>query len=104
MRFFSGFAVLVLAAATVAAGEERALLDRSNRFLDRPYPKAELLPAVVVADSFEDWRRTRKDWKFDRVTAEVSGEHATDGKQSLKVVFPDSTAALDIAAAPAAGA
>jgi hypothetical protein len=94
MRYSPGLAVLILTAATVAAGEERGLLDRGNRFLDKAYPKAELLPAVVLADSFEDWQQTRKDWKFDRVTAEVSTEHATDGKQSLKVVFPDSAAAL----------
>jgi hypothetical protein len=86
--------MLMLTAALGAPGEERGLPDRSNRFLDTPYPKAELMPAVVMADSFEDWQRTRNDWKFDRVTAEVSTEHATDGKQSLKVVFPDPTAAL----------
>ncbi len=87
-------AVVVVMGVSATYGQERALLDRGNRFLDKAYPKAELTPGMAPADSFEDWQATQKDWKFDGTTAEVSVEHATDGKQCLKVVFPDAKAAL----------
>jgi hypothetical protein len=80
--------------ANAALAQERALFDRGNRFLDKPWPKAELTPSIVVADSFEDWAQVQKNWKFEGVKAEPSTEHVADGKGSIKLEFAGPQSAL----------
>jgi hypothetical protein len=89
---------MFISAATAAAqGEESGLgqtrelsyFDASNRFLDKEWPAAKLVPSNTIIDGFENWDDTRTCWAFDDklLSAEVVEEHATEGKRSLKVTF-----------------
>jgi len=53
---------LLTSAETGRSAATRDLFDRSNRFLDQPFPPAALTPSLVLVDSFEDLESTKKDW------------------------------------------
>lgn len=105
-HFPAEFALCVVVAVTMAATRvapstepttspaPRELRDRSNRFLDQPWPKAELAPSMVSADSFEDMAETTKYWRVDKAAFEQSDQHAIDGARSLKVVFQNGKSSL----------
>jgi hypothetical protein len=77
------------AAAADAPPRELSVLDSANRFLEKDYPAARLVPSTTIIDSFEDWAAAKSCWAFDAnlLKAESSAEHATDGKSALKVTF-----------------
>ena len=85
---------LLTSTATGWSAETRDLFDRSNRFLDRPFPPATLTPSLVLVDSFEDLESTKKDWDAKRVALEQTGEHATAGRHALKAIFADASSQL----------
>ena len=87
MKYGIGLLIGMLCLTHLCLGGERELFDRGNRFLDKSFPEAELTPSVTGMDSFEDWDDTRASWEFKDCKAEQSGEHFTDGKQSMKLVF-----------------
>ena len=71
------------------APREMSYFDASNRFLEKDFPAAKLVPSTTVIDSFEDWATTKPCWGIDDkfVRAESVEEHATDGKRALRVTF-----------------
>ena len=86
---------LVLAAAALAAAEERSPFDLKNRFLDGSVKPdgAKIRPSTFLVESFEDDALVHRDWTCT-AKVESSEEHATDGKKSLKATFPNKTSSL----------
>lgn len=84
------FAVMIAPAmAADSPPRELSVLDSANRFLEKDFLAARLVPSTTIIDSFEDWPGTKANWMYgqDYLKVESSAEYATEGKSCVKVTF-----------------
>jgi len=96
--------LVVIGFARAMAGETpRELLDRSNRFLDRAWPKVERTPSVVTADSFETCRRRTSTGRRNKQPTNSPTSTPPAGLTASRSSSLPTSPRLDIAAAARLG-